>query len=86
MSCIQSNLATKMKLNKSVFKDKTWKRLNLEEIIAQLVLLVHSDKLVVKTTPVNLNVPYKSLAPADNSKVSSVTRLTLSDVQEVNVQ
>lgn len=39
----------------------------------------------MKTTPVNLNVPYKSSAPADNSKVSSVTRLTLSDVQEVNV-
>jgi len=58
--------------------------LNSEEIIAQLVLLVHSDKLVVKTTPVNLNVPYKFSVLANNSKVSSVTRLTLLDAQVVN--
>jgi hypothetical protein len=66
-----------MKLLKFAFKDKTWKKLILEEKIAQLVLLVHSDKLVVKTTPVNLNVPYKSITSAVNSKVNSVTRLTL---------
>jgi hypothetical protein len=66
-----------MKLLKFAFKDKTWKKLILEEKIAQLVLLAHSDKLVVKTTPVNLNVPYKSTTPANNSKVNSVTRLTL---------